>query len=309
MAPVTAKMVQELREKTGAGMLDCKKALTEADGNMDSAVKLLREKGLAAAANRQSKTAAEGIVKVKLSDSLAVITEVNSETDFVSRNEGFLDFAEKITEHIFNKQPEDLESLKKQKFGDSTVNEELSNFIAKIGENIKVRRFDIFKAGSDECMTKYIHGNGKIGVIVKIKLSDASKKSAPEIQELIKDLSMQIAAAEPKYINSKEVTKAELDNEREIYSQQMRNEGKPEQIIAKIVEGKLSKYYELVCLIDQLFIKDTTLKVKTVIANVEKSCGVKIEVTGFVRYKVGEGIEKKKTDFAAEVEAQLNQAK
>ena len=242
----TAKDVQTLREMTGAGMMDCKKALTDANGDMNRAVEVLREKGLAAAANRLSKTAAEGIVKVKLTDKLAVIAEINSETDFVSRNDGFLEFAEKITEHIFENKPADLEVLKTQKFGNSTVNEELSNFIAKIGENIKIRRFDIINAEPDECITKYIHGNGKIGVIVKLKVSDASKKNAPEIQELIKDLSMQIAAAEPKYVTSSEVTKEELNNEREIYAQQMKNEGKPENIIAKIVEGKLVKYYELI---------------------------------------------------------------
>jgi len=306
MANITAKMVQELREKTGAGMLDCKKALTDAEGDMDKAVKILREKGLAAAANRSGKQTAEGIVKIKSSDKRAVIVEVNSETDFVAKNENFLKFADDIVDIIFTNKPADLNALKNCKFGNTTVAEELTQFIAKIGENIQIRRFDIIESNQDEIIGQYIHAGGKIGVLLKLQLSDISKKETGDVKELLKDLCMQVAAAEPKYISSKDVTQEDLDNERAVYTQQMRNEGKPEKIIANIVEGKIKKYYELVCLEDQLFIKDQNIKVNKVIEEVSKKSGISIKVTQFVRYKVGEGIEKKKVDFAAEVQAQLS---
>lgn len=308
MSNITAKMVQELREKTGAGMLDCKKALAESNGDMEAAVKILREKGLAAAANRTSKTAAEGLNRICVKDNTAIIVEVNCETDFVTRNESFIAFADSTAEFIAGTKPADLDALMNTDIKGIKFSEELASYAAKMGENIKVRRFTLLKAESGEVFGQYIHGGGKIGVVLKVKLSDASKSEEQSVKDLIKDLCMQIAAAEPKYIKASEVTQNDLDNERAIYTQQMKNEGKPEQVIAKIVEGKISKYYELVCLVDQLFIKDQAKKVKEVISEVSKQAGISIEPVCFVRYKVGEGIEKKQVDFAAEVQAQLSAA-
>ena len=308
MSNITAKMVQELREKTGAGMLDCKKALTESNGDMETAVKILREKGLAAAANRSSKTAAEGLNRISVKDKSAVIVEVNCETDFVTRNESFIGFAESTAGLIANTKPADLDALMNLDVKGVKFSEELASYAAKMGENIKVRRFSILESASDEAFGQYIHGGGKIGVILKVKLSDPSKSNTQEVKDLIKDLCMQVAAAEPKYVKASEVTQADLDNERAIYTQQMKNEGKPEHVINKIVDGKVSKYYELVCLVDQLFIKDQGKKVKEVIAEVSKQIGATIEPVCFIRYKVGEGIEKKQVDFAAEVQAQLSAA-
>ncbi|HON56938.1 MAG TPA: translation elongation factor Ts [bacterium] len=302
---ITAKMVQELRDKTGAGMMDCKKALTETNGDMEAAVKFLREKGLAAAANKSSKTTAEGIVKVILKSDRAAIAEINCETDFVARNDGFLEVADRMINIIFDNQPKTLDELKNLKIDGMAVSEYLAEFIAKIGENVQVRRFDCVKIANDEIGWQYIHGGGKIGVLAKFKISDTSKKDAAEFIELMKDICMQIAASEPKYIAPADVSKEDMDNERAIYTQQMKNEGKPEHIISKIVEGKLVKYYEQVCLVEQVFIKDAEKKVKQVIDEASKKLGIKIQPTYFARYKVGEGIEKKKVDFAAEVQAQL----
>ncbi len=308
MAVITAKMVQELREKTGAGPMDCKKALTESEADMDKAVKILREKGLAAAANRSSKTAAEGLIRVLSNATTAVIAEINCETDFVTRNENFIQFVDNTTAFILESKSKSIDCLNSKEIKGVKFSEQLAEFAAKIGENIKVRRFNIFELSANESFASYLHGGGKIGVLLKYSLSDISKKDESAIKEFAKDLCMQIAAAEPKYITAEDVTKDDLDNERSIYVQQMKNEGKPEQIINKIVEGKIVKYYEQVCLVDQVFIKDQTKKIKDIIVEIAKQTGAALTPIQFLRFKVGEGIEKKVVDFAAEVQAQLQSA-
>ena len=290
---VTAQQVKSLREKTGAGMMDCKKVLTETNGDMGKAIELLRERGIAKAAKKSDRVAAEGIVAACVSDDKKVgaVVEVNAETDFVAKNDEFKSFVSDVVKQIVEKNPKDVEELLEQKSiteNDKTVKEVLTNKIATIGENISIRRFKRFE--SDGMVESYIHGDGKIGVLVNMKNPD---------EELGKDICMQIAAAKPEYLDENNVPKEVVEKETEIMRAQVINEGKPENIADKIVQGKLKKFYSEVCLLDQEFVKDSDIKVRKLLEDKNN------DVTEFVRFEKGEGIEKKEENFAEEVMKQI----
>lgn len=290
---ITAAMVKDLRTKTGAGMMDCKKALVEAEGDMEKAVDILREKGLSQAAKKASRVAAEGAVVSAMSadGKVGVLLEINCETDFVGSNEDFRNLAAAIAEQIVKTNPADVEALLASDMGGKTVKDQVTEAVAKIGENISVRRFARYES-AEGAVYSYIHGGGKIGVLVEMNGGDA---------ELGKDIAMQVAAANPSYLNRTEVPQAELDHEKEVLAVEARNEGKPENIIEKMVIGRINKYYKEVCLVDQEFIKDSDLTITKLLKSKNA------EVLRFTRYQLGEGIEKKQDDLAAEVAKQLNQ--
>lgn len=291
MAAITASMVKDLRASTGAGMMDCKKALTEADGDMAKAVDILREKGLSQAAKKAGRIAAEGAVVSYVSEDgkVGVITEVNCETDFVGHNESFQTLAKSIAKQVADAAPADLDALLASEMDGKTVKDLVTEAVAKIGENISVRRFERFESAEGHVYS-YIHGGGKIGVLVDMKGGDA---------ELGKDVAMQVAAANPSYLDRTQVPAAELEHEKEVLSEQARNEGKPENIIEKMVIGRINKYYKEVCLLDQEFIKDGDLTISKLL----KSKGAK--VVRFARFQLGEGIEKKQENFAEEIQKQI----
>ena len=290
---VTASQVKDLREKTGAGMMDCKKVLTETDGDMEKAIELLRERGIAKAAKKSGRVAAEGLVEAYISENgkIGAIVEVNSETDFVAKNEEFKSFVLSVAKQVVLKNPKDVEELLNQEAIDEagkTVKEVLTDKIAKIGENMNIRRFARFE--SEGLVEKYIHGDGKIAVLVNMKSGD---------KEVAKDICMQIAAARPEYLNEESVPEDRLNKEKEILKVQTMNEGKPEAIAEKIVQGRIRKFFEEVCLVDQDFVKDPNKKVSDLL----KEHGA--EIVEFARFEKGEGIEKKEENFAEEVMKQL----
>lgn len=290
---ISASMVKELRNSTGAGMMDCKKALVEADGDMAKAIDILREKGLSQAAKKASRIAAEGAVVSYISENgkIGVITEVNCETDFVGHNENFQALAKSIAVQIASVNPADVAVLLDSAMGDKTVKDVVTEAIANIGENISIRRFTRYESTEGQVYS-YIHGGGKIGVLVEIKGGDA---------ELGKDIAMQVAAANPSYLERSQVSKEELEHEKEVLCEQARNEGKPENVVEKMVTGRVNKYYKEVCLVDQPFIKDGDLSVAKLLQS--KSA----EVIRFSRFQLGEGIEKKQDNLAEEVAKQINQ--
>ncbi|MEE0517473.1 MAG: translation elongation factor Ts [Anaerovoracaceae bacterium] len=300
---ITAAMVKELREMTGAGMMDCKKVLVETDGDIDKAVELLREKGLAKAAKKAGRIAAEGLVKVAFSadNKAAAIVEVNSETDFVAKNEEFVEFVDKLADLALTAESDDIEAFKAMAYeGEGTVLDALNSKIAKIGENMNVRRFH--KMATDGVVyTGYIHGGGKIGVVVGIK-TDASED---EIAVCAKDVAMQVASMNPKFVDETQVDQAWLESEKEIAKQQLLNEGKPEAMLERIIPGKVKAILKEVCLVDQKFVKNGDMTVAQYVDSVAKEIGKPMQVVEMVRYEVGEGIEKKEEDFAAEVAAQM----
>ena len=299
---ITAKSVKELRDKTGAGMMDCKKALTETNGDVEKAIEVLREKGLAAAAKKAGRTAAEGIVKTFVSEDgkNASIVEVNCETDFVAANEEFVNFAEKVAELAANTSVNTVEELLKEKLGDATVQETLTALVAKLGENMTVRRFEKLSV-ENGAIESYIHGGGRIGVLVEVSTEGDSNVA----KEVAKEVCMQVAAANPLFLNRESVDQEALEKEKEIYRVQALNEGKPENIVEKMVEGRIKKYYKEVCLLDQLWVKDNDKTIAKFLAEKSKEVGSPISITRFVRYERGEGIEVEKVDFAAEVAAQM----
>lgn len=290
---ITASMVKDLRTTTGAGMMDCKKALVEADGDMAKAVDILREKGLSQAAKKASRIAAEGAVVSYIADDkkTGVIAEVNCETDFVGQNENFQELARSIAKHIVETDPADVEALLASEMNGKTVKEIVTEAVANMGENISIRRFVRYESGEGEVFS-YIHGGGKIGVLVEMKSADA---------ELGKDIAMQVAAANPSYMERTEVSNEEIEHEKEVLREQARNEGKPEAIIEKMVLGRVNKYYKEVCLADQPFIRDGDISISQLL----KSKGA--EVIRFSRFQLGEGIEKKQDNLAEEVAKQINQ--
>ncbi len=290
---VTASQVKDLREKTGAGMMDCKKVLTETDGDMEKAIELLRERGIAKAAKKSGRVAAEGLVEAYISEDgkIGAIVEVNAETDFVAKNDEFKSFVVSVAKQVVEKDPKDVEDLLAQESIDEagkTVKDVLTDKIAKIGENMNIRRFVRFE--SDGLIEKYIHGDGKIAVLVNMKGGD---------NEVAKDVCMQIAAARPEYLNEASVPEDRLNKEKEILKVQTMNEGKPEAIAEKIVQGRIRKFFEEVCLVDQVFVKDPNKKVSDILKEHNA------EVTEFARFEKGEGIEKKEENFAEEVMKQL----
>ena len=291
---ITASLVKDLREKTGAGMMDCKKVLTETDGDMEKAIELLRERGIAKAAKKSDRIAAEGLVAAYVSDDqkIGAVVEVNSETDFVAKNEEFRAFVEDIAQQIAKENPANVEELLAQKsIKDTakTVQEVLTDKIATIGENISIRRFDRYES-SNGLVEKYIHGDGKIGVLVELENGDT---------ELAKDICMQIAAAKPEFLNRETVPQERVDKEMEILKAQAMNEGKPAEIAEKMVLGRIGKFYSEICLVEQEFVKNPDIKVKDLLA------GKGAKVVRFARLEKGEGIEKKEENFAEEVMKQI----
>jgi elongation factor Ts len=304
MAEITAALVKELREKTGAGMMDCKKALAESNGDLEGAVDWLRKKGLAAAAKKAGRVAAEGLVGVVVSGTEGAMVEVNSETDFVARNDRFQAFVSKLAELALQADG-DVEKLKTIEFpGEGrNVADELTHMIATIGENMNLRRAAKLKVGSG-VVVSYVHnatapGLGKIGVLVAIE----STGDRAKIEELGRGIAMHVAAARPDALTIADVDQATLERERSVLSEQARASGKPEEIIAKMVEGRLRKYYEEVVLTEQVYVIDGESKVKDVVAKLSKEIGAPVSIAGFVRYTLGEGVEKEESDFAAEVAA------
>jgi elongation factor Ts len=300
---VTAKMVKELREITGSGMMDCKKALVATDGDIDKAVDYLREKGILKAQKKSSRIAAEGLVRVAFGadNKTAAIAEVNSETDFVAKNEEFIDFVDSIAKQALAHGDLGMDDFMKSDLDGKTVEEQLTAKIAKIGENLKIRRYA--KLAEDGVVyTGYIHGGGRIGVIVGIK-TDAS---ADEIATCGKDVAMQVASMNPKFVDEDGVDPEYLESERKILTEQVINEGKKPEMVDKIVAGKLKKEMKEVCLVDQPFVKDSDLSVGKYVEKCAKEIGKDMQVVSMVRYEVGEGIEKKEENFAEEVAAQMN---
>ena len=297
---INASDVAALRAKTGAGMMDCKKALTEANGNMDEAVDILRKKGLSAAAKKSGRVAAEGIVLTREKDGRTVLVEINSETDFVAKTDNFLKFCEGVAAAALAAAPADLEGLKQASFpGGKSVAEETTDAVAKIGENIQVRRFALLenKAGF---IASYIHGGGKIGVLLDITTGAADNA---KVQELGHQIAMHVAAANPQYLCREEVPEAVLAKEKEIMMEKAKASGKPEKILAKIVDGQIGKFFGEVCLVEQAYVIDPDKKVKDVVAQLAKELGTEIKLNRFLRFQLGEGIEKKADDFAKEVAA------
>ncbi|MGB9152247.1 MAG: translation elongation factor Ts [Alphaproteobacteria bacterium] len=301
MTEVTATMVKDLREKTGAGMMDCKKALNEAQGDMEAAVDWLRKKGLSAAAKKSGRVAAEGLVAVASLGNKAAVVEVNAETDFVARNEQFQSFALQTAKAALETGA-DVEALKNVKHpSGGTIQETLTNLIATIGENMSLRRVAQLSV-SQGIVASYVHNAlapnlGKIGVLVALE----SSADAAKLQELGKQIAMHVAAARPEFLSIKDVDAKALDRERNVLADQARASGKPEDIIAKMVEGRLRKYYEEVVLLEQIYVVDGENRIAQVIEKAAKTLGSPIKLTGFARYQLGEGIEKAQDDFAAEV--------
>ena len=287
MAQITAALVKELREITGAGMMDCKKALVECEGDKDKALDYLREKGIAKAAKKAGRIASEGVVAAASNGSTACIVEVNSETDFVAKNENFQNLVKKIAEHIVATKPADMDALNASELDGKTVADVMTEAVASIGEKLSLRRFEVYTS-EDGKLATYIHMGGKIGVIVELSGGE---------DELGKDVAMQIAAAKPQCISRADVDTDALAHEREVLRKQALEEGKPEKIVEKMVDGRINKYYKEVCLVEQEFVKDSDKTIKDILGGVE--------VRRFARFEMGEGLEKKNEDFAAEVAAQI----
>ena len=306
---ITAAMVKDLREMTGAGMMDCKKALAATDGDMDKAVEFLREKGLAAAEKKAGRIAAEGICETAVSEDgkVAAIVEVNSETDFVAKNDTFRSFVKAVVNQAMVTENTDIDAFLAEKWSldaSKTVKEELSSQIAVIGENMNIRRFQKVVA-ENGFVESYIHGGGRIGVLVEVETTvcnDIAKEAA-------KNVAMQIAAISPKYVQRTEIPEDYISHEREILKAQAMNEntGKPENIIEKMIEGRLNKELKEICLVDQVYVKDGDLTVQKYLETVATEIGAPIAVKSFVRFETGEGIEKKSENFAEEVAKQMGQ--
>lgn len=304
----TAKDVQLLRERTGCGMMDCKKALTEADGDMEKAVELLREKGLAAQSKKAGRIAAEGTVYAYVDDAkkVGVVLEVNAETDFVAKNDKFMAFVKNCAETIVEKNPADVQALLACTASgkSTTVEDELRELILVIGENMKVRRFMRIEGN----VATYIHGGGRIGVMVEFDADDAIA-AKPEFKDMAKDVAMQVAAAAPSYLNEASVPAEVIAKEKEIMMAQIQNDeknkNKPAQVIDKMIEGKIKKFYKENCLVDQAFIKDGELSVAKFVENTGKALGGSVTIKSFVRFEKGEGLEKREDNFADEVASMM----
>ncbi len=296
---ITAKDVAALRAKTGVGMMECKKALTEANGDMDEAVKLLREKGMQVADKKQARIAAEGIVSIMVEGSKAAMIEVNSETDFVAKNASFREFVDGLLKTILAKNPANVEALLAEKFcdGDLTVDEVLREKIFTIGEKLTIRRFVV----AEGILKEYVHGGGTIGVIV-VGDTDTDNDA---VKDILKNVALQVAAMQPGYLNREEVPASVLAEEKEIILTQMKNDeknaNKPQNILEKMVEGKMGKFFSQNCLLEQEYVKDESLTVAKYVAAAAKEAGVNLSIKNFIMYKKGEGLQKREEDFAAEI--------
>ncbi|EKQ53962.1 MULTISPECIES: translation elongation factor Ts [unclassified Clostridium] len=303
MANISAQLVKELREMTGAKMMDCKKALVETEGDLDKAVEFLREKGLADAAKKSGRVAAEGVVKTYISadKKTGAVLEFNCETDFVALNEEFVDFADKLAKIVTETSVATVEELLNQKFdGEATISESLKALIAKLGENMTIRRFTKFSVEKG-IVKSYIHGGGRIGVLVEV----SCEKDSEVLDEVAKEVCMQIAAANPLFLGKDDVDTESMEKEKEIYRVQALNEGKPENIVEKMVIGRIQKYFKEVCLLEQPWVKDGDKTITKFLEEKSKEVGSPVKVTRFVRYERGEGIEVEKVDFAEEVARQI----
>ena len=308
---VTASMVKELREMTGAGMMDCKKALSATDGDFDKAIEFLREKGLATAEKKAGRIAAEGLVAttIKDGDKVAAIVEVNAETDFVAKNEVFQTFVKEVVEQAANTDAADIDAFKAEKWAldtSMTVDEKLAAMIAKIGENMNIRRFEKI-VSEDGIVVSYIHAAGKIGVLVEAKTENNDER----VKEALKNVAMQVAALNPKYVSTDDVPEEYKEHEKEILIAQAKNDpknaNKPENIIEKMITGRLAKELKEICLLEQEYVKaENKETVAKYLEMVSKEVGTPVELKRFVRFETGEGLEKKQEDFAAEVAAQMN---
>ena len=297
---ISAKDVKSLREMTGAGMMACKNALTETNGDLEKAVDFLRAKGLAAAKKKASRIAAEGGVATITEGNLGVVVEVNCETDFVSKGDQFQDFMKAVANHIAKNKPANIEEMLSQKFNnEQTVSEAVNELTLKCGEKVDIRRFKTVTLAGEGNITAYNHG-GKIGVLVETSTSKNVNDKA-EFSELVKDLAMHVAASDPKFMNSSDIDQDFKDREAAIYKEQLLEQGKPEAMIDKIIIGKLNKLSSEVCFLEQKFVKDPDFSVKKLIEKVEKEVDVKIEVKSFYKLNLGEGIEKKEDNLADEV--------
>ncbi len=308
MAAVTSAMVKELRERTSAGMMDCKKALVESNGDMDKAIEWLREKGLSQAAKKASRIAAEGVVAQYTNDngSVGVIVEINCETDFVARTDNFLAFCKNVAKHIALAKPVDVDELLGQKFVDDdakTISDLVSDATVAIGEKISIRRFVRYE--STGVVSTYIHLGGSVGVIVEVA---TDKPENEDVKAFAHDLALQIAAARPEAVRREEVDASKLEKEKEILRAQAINEGKPEKIVDRMVEGRIEKYYKEVCLLDQAFVKDPDKSIKGLMGEIAKASGATLDIVRFTRYERGEGIEKRQDNFAEEIAAQMKKA-
>lgn len=306
---ISAQAVKELRERTGAGMLDCKKALAENNGNMEAAIDWLRAKGLAAAAKKAGRTAAEGLVGVATSGTVGAVLEVNAETDFVARNDKFQEYVRTATQIALSSNGS-IESVASADYGTGrTAQEELKELISVIGENMGLRRTTVLKV-TNGVVAGYTHGAiapglGRIGVLVALE----SNGDKGVLETLGKQIAMHAAAASPLFLNAASVDADALDRERRIFTEQARASGKPEEFIGKMIEGRVRKYYEEVCLMDQVYLIDTSKrKIADVVADAAKELGTAVALTGFALFRLGDGIEKEETDFAAEVAQQLGQS-
>lgn len=307
MTQITAQMVKDLREKTGAGMMDCKKALAET-GDFEAAVNYLREKGLAAAAKKAGRVASEGTVAICVRDNVAAMVELNCETDFVARNQDFQKLADDVAAQVLKSMRTvaqtdasvNLDLLGNEKFSDGrTVNEVVNEKVATIGEKISIRRGAVMSHGN--AYGSYLHSGGSIGAVVELRVEDSSKSVSDVVKTLAKDLAMHVAAANPPFLSRDKVDGATIENEKHIFKQQMLEMKKPENVMQKIIEGKMEKFFEDNCFVEQKFIKEPDLSISKVVAQASANAGSTISIVGYTRFKVGEGLEKKADDFAQEV--------
>lgn len=299
---VDASTVKELRERTGAGMMDCKKALVETNGNMEKAIELLREKGLAAAAKKASRIASEGLVGTYINNDnkIGAIVEVNCETDFVAKNQEFIDFVNSMAKIVADNDIKDLEQLNEADYNGMKVRESLSTLIAKIGENMTIRRFEKFVV-ENGAIVSYIHGGGRIGTLIQLESSIVNDT----LIELGKDIAMQIAAMNPLYVNESDVPHDYIEKEKEILKVQAINEGKNPAVVEKMIEGRLKKQLKEICLLDQLFVKDGERTIAKLLNDKSKEISSEISVSKFIRFEKGEGIQKREDNFAEEVMGQM----
>lgn len=300
MTAISASMVKDLREKTGAGMLNCKNALTESNGDVEKAIEILRKKGVASAEKRAGRLASEGLICIHQDSNVVSLVEINCETDFVAKNEEFQGFVKKVAEHALKNKPTDLAQMLSQEFGGTkkSLEDVVKEQVTKIGENISIRRFALIEAAAGEQVGQYTHMGSKIGALVRVR-GDAAKVS----QGVLKDLAMHVAAAAPGFLNSEAIPAEVIEKEKEIYLAQLKESGKPPEILEKILQGKINKFSTEVCLVNQLFIKDPDGK--NSVSKHLKGIDATAEILEFVRFQVGEGMAKKEEDFAAEVAEQI----
>jgi len=305
MASITPALIKELRESTGAGMLDCKKALKESNGDMEGALEWLRKKGLSKASKVAGKIAAEGIVSLQISDDYkkATIAEVNCQTDFVAKNENFVNFANEMSSYVHINEIESVEELQNSTFGEQSYEEKMGETIQKVGEKVEVRRFATMKVGENGVINGYIHAGGKIGVIIAVECN--SSETANAVKDFIKNIAMHAAAMNPRWLDEDEIPQDIIEKEKEIAIEELKKEGKPQKMFDKIIPGKIKKFVKDNTLLNQPFVMDDKKTVAKALEEKAKEVGGSAKIVGYKRFAVGEGIEKKEISFAEEVAAQL----